>query len=301
MAVTAAEYASFLEPKLSNVWHDSFSVEESKFSRVFNMRDMNKNTITDAEMAGFGSLQNQTDGAEVVFDDPIAPRETTYTYIVRALGYQVHERMRINDLYGEIDRLERDLMDSAKDDAETSAWSVLNNGFTTTNTGFDGLGLFSTAHTRLDGGTNQQNRPTTDAALSLSALHDMVIIMKKWVNHRGRPRVHDPKLLVIPSDLIITADELLTSRLKPGTANNDNNVIRKFGLDVLEVEHLNDTSSTAWFAIAKRHDLNWFWRFRPKTGMEVEFKTETILRKVRQAYAFGFGQWLGTYGTDGVA
>lgn len=301
MAVTAAEYASFLEPKLSNVWHDSFSIEESKFGRIFNMRDMNKNTITDALMAGFGALQPQLDGAEVIFDDPIAPSEKEYTYIVRALGYRVQERMRINDLYGEIDRLERDLMDSAKDDAEQSAWGVFNNGFTTTNTGFDALALFSTAHTRLDGGANQANRPSTDEALSLSALHTMVITMKKWVNHRGRPRVHNPKWLIIPSDLIITADELLTSRLKPGTALNDNNVIRKFGLDILEVEHLNDTSATAWFATADRHDLNWFWRFRPQTGMEVEFKTETILRKVRQAYAFGFGMWEGTYGTDGVA
>ena len=301
MAVTAAEYASFLEPKLSNVWHDSFSIEESKFGRVFNMRDMNKNTVTDALMAGFGALQPQLDGAEVVFDDPIAPSEKEYTYIVRALGYRVQERMRTNDLYGEIDRLERDLMDSAKDDAEQSAWGVFNNGFTTTNTGFDALALFSTAHTRLDGGANQANRPSTDEALSLSALHNMVITMKKWVNHRGRPRVHNPKWLIIPSDLIITAAQLLDSKLQPGTANNDDNVIRNFNLQVLEVEHLNDTSSTAWFATADRHDLNWFWRFRPQTGMEVEFKTETILRKVRQAYAFGFGMWEGVYGTDGVA
>ena len=301
MAVTAQQFALFLEPKLSNVWHDAFEADPSKFDQVFNIRDMNKNTITDAEMAGFGALQAQADGAEVVFDDPIAPTSHEYTYIVRALGYQVHERMRINDLYGEIDRLERDLADSAKDDAETSAWSVLINGFGTTNTGFDGLQLFSTAHTRLDGGTNQSNRPSTDEALSLSALHNAIIQMKKWVNHRGRPRVHNPKQLIIPSDLIITADELLDSTLKPGTANNDINVITKFGIQPMEVEYLNASSSTAWFLIADKHDLNWFWRFRPQTGMEVEFKTETILRKVRQAYAFGFGKWEGTYGTDGVA
>ena len=301
MAVSAAEYALFLEPKLSNVWHDAAASEASKFDQVFNIRDMNKNTITDAKMAGFGALQNQADGAEVVFDDPIAPIEQTYTYIVRALGYQVHERMRINDLYGEIERLERDLMDSAKDDAEVSAWSLLNNGFGTTNTGFDGLQLFSTAHTRLDGGANQANRPSTDEALSLSALHNAVITMKKWKNDRGRPRVYNPKQIVIPSDLIITAAELLDSVLQPGTANNDDNVIRNFNLSTLEVEHLNDTSATAWFMFAEKHDLNWFWRFRPQTGMEVEFKTETILRKVRQAYAFGFGEWRGTYGTDGVA
>jgi hypothetical protein len=299
MAITAAEFQLFLEPKLSNIWHDAFPAKESVFSRVMNVRPMNKNTITDAKMAGFGSLQGQNDGQEVTFDDPIAPQTVTYTYIVRALGYRVHDRIRRYDLYGEIDRLERDLMDSARDDAETSAASLFNNAFGTTNTGFDSLQLCSTAHTRLDGGTNQLNRPSTDEALSLSALHNGIIQMKKWLNDRGRPRQHMAKRLIIPPDLAITAAELLQSILKPGTANNDDNVIQDWNLETVEWNYL--TSTTAWFLQADRHDLNWFWAFRPETGMEEDFKTEDILRKVRQGYAYGFGEWRGIYGTDGVA
>jgi len=299
MTSTAAQFSLLLEPLLSNIWHDAFPKEAEKFSKVFNIRDMNKNTITDAKMSGFGPLQTQEDGDSVVFDDPIAPSTQAYTFIVRALGYRVHERLWMNDLYGEVEALEEDLRDSAKDDAEVSAWSVFNDGFGTTNTGFDGLQLFSTAHTRDDGGANQQNRPSTDEALSLSALHNGVIRMALWLNDRGRPRSHKPKMVIVPSDLIITIDELLSSELKPGTANNDRNVIRRFGLDWMEVEHL--TSTTAWFMMADKHDLNFLWRFRPKSGTETDFDTDTIKRKVRQAYAFGFGEWRGAYGTDGVA
>lgn len=299
MASTAAEFALFLEPKLSNIWHDAFPGVDEVYSKVMNVRDMNKNTITDAKLAGFGSLQPIPDGDRVTYDDPIAPVTKAYTYAVKGLGYKIHERLWMNDLYSEVEKFEEDLKDSAKDDVETSGASVFNNAFGTTNTGFDGLQLCSTAHTRLDGGTVQQNRPSTDEALSLSALHNAMIIIDKWKNDRGRPRSHKAQKLLVPSDLMIVADELLSSELKPGTANNDKNVIKRFGLDYLRWKHL--TSTTAWFIICDKHDVNFLWRFRPKSGSETEFDTETVKRKVRQGYTFGFGEWLGIYGTDGVA
>ena len=188
MASTAAEFADFLEPKLSNIWHDAYPAYESKFSQVMNIRDMAKNTITDAKLAGFGPLQDQPDGDEVQFDDPIAPVKKSYTYSVRSLAYRVQERLWRNDLYGEVERFERDLMDAARDDVEAAAWSVFNNAFGTTNVGFDGLALISTAHTRLDGGATQANAPSTDEALSVSAVHNGLIAIRKWRNDRGRPR-----------------------------------------------------------------------------------------------------------------
>ena len=299
MAVTANEFALFLEPKLSNIWHDAFPAEESKFSRVMNVRDMKKSTVTDAKLAGFGSLQNQSDGGEFTYDDPIAPVTKAYTWATRALGYKITERIWKDDQYDEVQRFERDLLDSAKDDSETSAAALFNNAFGTTNTGFDGLQLISTAHTRMDGGSNGTNRPATDEALSLSALHSSVIRIKKLVNDRGRPRVHNPKTLVIPSDLIIVAAELLESERKPGTANNDSNVLRKYGLIDMEWEHL--TSTTAWYVVCDKHDLNFLWHMKPTSGMETEFETESINRKVRQQYVVGFGEWRGVDGSDGVA
>ena len=300
MAATAAEFALFLEPKLSNIWHDAFPADDSKYSKVMNVRDMNKNTVTDAKLAGFGSLQTQPDGDSVTYDDPIAPDDKTYTYIVRALGYRVHERLWMNDLYGEVERFENDLKDAAMDDVETSAASVFNNGFGTTNTGFDALQLFSTAHTRMDGGANQRNRPSTDAALSLGALHDAIVDIAKWRNDRGRPRVHKPRSLLVPSDLIVTAQELLTADLKPGTALNDKNVLSKFGIsEVIEWKYL--SSTTAWFIMCDKHDINFLWRYRTKSATETDFDTDTMKRKVRHAYAYGFGEWRGAWGTDGTA
>lgn len=300
MASTAAEFALFLEPKLSNIWHDAFPAEASVYSKVMNIRDMNKNTITDAKMAGFGNMQNQPDGDSVTYDNPIAPISKSYTYAVRALGYKVHERLWMNDLYGEVEAFEEDLKDSAKDDIETSGAAVYNGAFSTTFTGFDGLALCSTSHTRLDGGTVQSNRPATDEALSLAALHNGIISIKKWRNDRGRPRVHNPSKLLVPSDLIITAHELVSAELQPGTALNTKNVLGRFGIDtIVEWKYL--TSTTAWFIVCDKHDVNFLWRYRTKSATETDFDTDTMKRKVRHAYTRGFGEWRGVYGTDGVA
>ena len=301
MAMTAAEFALFLEPKLSNIWHNVGDPVASKYSRVMNIRDMNKNTVTDAKLGGFGAMQTQPDGDSVTYDDPLAPISKAYTYAVKALGYKVQERLWMNDLYDEVERFEEDLRDSANDDVETSGANVFNNGFGTTNVGFDGLALFSASHTRLDAGAVQSNRPATDEALSLSALHNAIVSIHKWKNDRGRPRNYGNKLtLLVPSDLIVTAQELVTAELQPGTALNTKNVLNKFGIgEVLEWQHL--TSTTAWFLVGDKHDVNFLWRYRTKSATETDFDTDTMKRKVRHAYATGFGEWRGVYGTDGVA
>jgi len=210
----------------------------------------------------------------------------------------VTERMRINELYGQVARFERDLMSAVQYDQEVAGFGLLNNGFGTTNTGFDGLALFSTAHTRLDGGSTQANRPSSDNALALAALHDAVIAFEKFVGERGRPQIIIPQTLVIPPDLRFVARELLGSTQKPGSADNDINALRDAGLTAKVVHYL--TSTTAWFLLGDNHDLNWLWKFRPQSGSETDFETEDIKRKVRQAYATGFGEWRGTYGSQGT-
>ena len=301
MAATAAQFADFLEPKLSAIWHDAYNKYELKYPRVFNVIDMAKNTITDAELGGFGGLQVQNDGSEVQFDDPLTPRTNTHTYDVRALAYRVHDRLIRNDLYGEVEKFEKDLVDASNDDAEQSAANVLINAFTTTNTGFDGLGLCSTAHTRLDGGSTQANRASTDEALSMTAVKNALITGRKWKNHRGRPRAFKARFLVVPPDLMHTAYEIMDSEMDPETDNNTSNVVRnRFGMEEpLVWEYL--TSTTGWFLQFDQSDLNFYWRFRPETSMQVDWRTDSVERKVRQGYVVGFNKWEGIFGSDGVA
>ena len=84
MASTAAEFALLLEPKISNIWHDSFTPEQSKYARCMNIRDMNKNTIHDLKMAGFGAFQPQPDGDVITYDDPVSP--LTFSFFATSIA-----------------------------------------------------------------------------------------------------------------------------------------------------------------------------------------------------------------------
>ncbi len=293
MAMTAGQFLALCEPNLSKIWHDAETQRPTEFTGIFNVDSMPHMYHEEAKMSGFGALQTQPEGGSIVYDEAIAPVKIRYDYTVRALGYKITDKLVRDERYSEVSKFESDLKRAAEDDVEQFAFALLNYATTTTFTGFDGLALASTAHTRMDGGSTQANRPTTLTTLSLSALKSSVIQFRKWTNERGRPAVFRPKTLIIPPDLEMDAIEILGSELKPGTANNDTNAIRRFGLDYKVVDYL--TSTTFWALVADKHDLNFKWKFRPEVGSEVDFDTDTIKRKVRQAFARGFGEWKGYY------
>lgn len=301
MAMSIGQFKVLAEPGLNNIWFHSEDEEAPKFTKFVNVRDHDgKITLRDAKHAGFGNLVQIAEGAEVTYDVAIAPVDREYTYDVFGLGYQITERYNLGDLYKESQKYEANLKARAIDDQESAAAGLFNSGFgTTISAGFDGLALFSTAHTRLDGGATQGNRPSTDEALSVAALQNAWVTMSKWVGDRGAPLNIEPQMLVVPSDLELIAYEITDSQLRPDNADNAVNVIRsRMGLSVEKWKYL--TSTTAWFLKANSHDVNFNWYYRPRSSMMTDFDTDTIKRKVKQAYSRGHGNWPGYYGTTGT-
>src|SRR6185295_18336261 len=168
MTLTRAQALLLLEPKISNLWNEAYPNQPVEWPQYLNTRQAKKATITDFKMTDFGPLRLKGEGENITFDDPIFGGTIAYTPVRFASGYKVTQEMIDHELYGQVDKLERALIKSAVEDRKTIAALVLNNGFSTTNAdgfnalGFDGLALFSTAHTRLDGGATQRNRPSTD-------------------------------------------------------------------------------------------------------------------------------------------
>jgi hypothetical protein len=308
MTVTRAQAAELLEPKLSKIWYEAFETWPFKYTAFVNVRNTQKATVTDWKMTDFGPLVLKAEGQPITYDDPIFGDEKRYQPVRLALGYKITQEMRDHELYGITERLEKGLMRSAVHDLETRCHLLLNNGFGTTDadgfssTGFDALGLFSTAHTRLDGGTNFQNRPSTDADLSVTSLQQAVKDMDALVDDRGRPAFIQAKLLLIHPDEKFTARELLQSEYKPNTANNEVNALQDEGMSFMVSPYLTDTD--AWFLIGDQHDLNLIWDVTPRTAMKADgdegFDSEVIKRKVVQGYVIGHGEARGVYGSQGA-
>jgi hypothetical protein len=304
MTITRSQALSLLEPKLSNIWHEAYPQRPVEYTAFVNVRETKKKTVTDYKLADFGALRLKGEGEAIGYDDPLFGPEKSYTPVRWALGYKITQEMIDHELYGQTEKFERALIKSAVDLQEVTAALLLNNGFVTTGadgfsaTGFDGLATFSTAHTRLDGGATLRNRPSTDADLGVTSLQSALI---DWhtqnLDERGRPQLIRPKLLIISPQDMFTARELLESEFKPGTANNDVNALKGEGLTYM-VSHYT-TDADAWYLLGDQHDLNFIWDVRPRGGMEEDFDTEVIKRKVVEGFGVGHGEWRGTWASSG--
>lgn len=310
MTMTRLQFASLLEPKLRDIKMDGDyprldPIGMSFFGTEF---DSKKATETYLELGGIGDFQVKSEGGAVTYTDAIQGSELAFTHARRADGYVITQEMLDHDQYSKIRLLERELQIAGDYDREVAYHLVLNNGFGTTSntaygfsaTGFDGLALFSTAHTRLDGGATQANRPSPEVDLGWGALADGVIQFGKWLDNRGRNLRFTPSTLVVHPNDQMTARELMRSVGKPGTANNEINALQGV-LNTLTVSpFLTDTD--AWFLLGDKARLGtvWHWDVRPRTGMFDDFDYEVVKRKQVWGGSSGHHTWLNTYGSTGI-
>ena len=298
MTMTRAQFQILLEPKLRNIWNQSWPPRPLEYLRFTNITSSRKAQETDFKMTGLGAMQAKPEGTDVTYGDPIPGGTKVYTHTANSLGYRVTAEMQRHELYGQISKLETSLMVSAVDRQENDAANILNNGFSTATAGFvSGESLFSTSHARLDGGTAQSNRPATDINIGVTSLQNAVIAFHTVLTDRGRPFLSIPKLLIVHPNDLMTARELLGSDYKPGTANNEINALREDNLQYMVSHYVTDTN--AWYILGDNHDLNLIWDLRPQLDMDEDFDSKDIKRTLVQAYSTGFGEWRGTYGSSG--
>lgn len=312
MVVSRAQFLSLLEPKLRDIKNDQDYPRRGSIWRNFfpnaNFRST-KAGETYYERAGLGDFQVKAEGGLITYTDPINGSELKISHVRRSNGYKITQEMIDHDQYNEIVGLERDLAIAGDEDIEVAGHLVLNSAFVTTDNaaygfdaaGFDGLALCSTAHTRLDGGATQANRPSTDADLGVASLGNAMIQFQLWLDNRGRRAIFRPRKLVVHPNDSLTAKELLAPGGKPGTANNDINSLVGEGLtqdDVIVTPYLTDTDS--WFVLGDILPTVWHWDVMPRTAMEDDFDLETTKRKRVHGFSSGHLQWVGIYGTSGA-
>jgi hypothetical protein len=304
--VMRQQFAALLEPILSDIRNDQdYPRRETIYTRLYDKTsNPKKATITIYERAGLGDFQVKNEGGPVSFTDPISGNSITFAPIRWANGYQVTKEMMDHEQYAEIKGLETDLQIAGDEHLEVEGHRLLNGGFGTTNVnsfraaGFDGLALFSTAHTRLDGGATQANRPSSDADLGWTALAVAKQQFQKWVDNRGRKFISRPRALWVDPLDELTARELVGSDLKPGTANNELNAL-KGSMEIVVTPYLTDNDS--WFLKGDISNGYWWSDDGPRTQtIPYDEINEVMARKRVQGFAHGHGTWAGWYGSSGA-
>ncbi len=300
MAITRSTSPDTLDANLNEMFQDGLTSWGEEYSKVFNIENSDKQSEKDSYESGFQSMPKKTEGASASYDTIIGGISKVYTHDTYALGYEITEEAMEDNLRTPetFNKLPQALTRSATETVEVTAANVINNGWST-NTGFDGQYLFSTAHPDL-GGTTQSNRPTTNTDLSVTSLTAGLTAVEKFTDERGLKRPMKARTLVIPVDLWNVAEELLGSEYKPYTANNENNALQKKDLQYFPWHYLTDTDG--WFLLAEKgmHKLKFFWRVKlGALRRDNDFNTTNLKHLARMRFSCGYSHWMGTYGSSG--
>lgn len=305
MAANTGNFAQLLTPGLRKVFFEWLKDQPTQYDKYLNTNKSKRNYEEDLLVAGLGTMPQKFEGNPIIYQDPVQGNKKRYTHLSYGLGFRVTREMYDDDLYGPMHRMSKELARSGYNAREIVCANVLNNGGNTAVLGFNTaeslfFGLTAqVGHALLRGGTFP-NRASTDADLGIAALEAAVINFSKQVDESGFPILIKPRMLLIPPDSQMIAEELLGSEYRPYTATNEINAIRKYGLNYMVCNYLTDPDS--WFLLAAtgEHDLNYFERMPLEFQSGDDFDTGDAKFKGGQRFSAGYGDWRGTYGSFGA-
>jgi hypothetical protein len=307
MATLTTQWADFIDPAFRTAFFEAEKQIPTIYTTVFEVRSSDRNSEKITSGSGLSKLVKRTENQSITYEDEIQGYDVTYSHSNYSLGTSVSRIMQEDDLLGIVGRKANDLAKAKVRSMEKSASDVFNNGFTAGGggdalfTSGDALALFSSSHTRSDGGTAQSN--TTTADLAEDALEVAIVAMRATVDNKGQLISVRPTRLVVPPALEKEARILLNSTQRTGTANNDINPYSG-ALQLTVWDYLGSAaggSDTAWFVLADQdHRLAWY--NRSDHGLEgpfVDFDTKAAKWSVDCRWSVGFDDWRGTYGSKG--
>jgi len=301
MAISRAQLTKELEPGLNALFGLEYKNYENEHLEIYEVESSDRAFEEEVMLSGFSTAPVKTEGSGVFYDQAQEVFTARYTHETIALAFSLTEEAVEDNLYDRLSaRYTKALARSMAQTKQIKGAAVLNGAFTTS-IGGDGQPLCSTAHPTL-GGPNGSNRLAVDADLSETSLEQALIDIAAFTDERGLKIAMQGLKLIIPKELMFTADRILKSTLRVGTADNDINAIKNMGMipQGYTVNHfLTDTNG--WFIKTDApNGMKMFERVAIRTGFEGDFDTGNVRYKARERYSFGFSDWRGIYGCPGA-
>jgi len=274
--------------------------EEHK--EIFESESSDRSFEEEVKLSGFSAAPVKGEGEAINYDTAQEAFTSRYSHETIALGFSITEEAIEDNLYDSLSsRYTKALARAMSYTKQVKAANVLNNAFSSSYTGGDGVSLINTAHPLVSGGTNS-NRPTTAADLNETSLENAVINIASWTDERDLLIAAKPKKLIIPPALQFVATRLLETEGRLGTADNDISAVVSNGVvpQGYAINHfLTDTD--AWFLTTDcPNGMKMFTRVPLSTKMEGDFDTGNVRYKARERYSFGWSDPLGVYGSPGA-
>ena len=160
--------------------------------------------------------------------------------------------------------------------------------------------LFATGHPTIAGTVS--NTLATAADLNETSLEQSLIDIAAMTDERGLKIAAKGMKMIIPSALQFTAERLMASAGRVGTADNDINAIKSMGM-IPQGYSVNNylTDTDAFFIITDvPNGMKHFERTPMTTKMEGDFDTGNVRYKARERYVFGVSDYRGVFASPGA-
>jgi len=303
MAISRAQLLKELLPGLNALFGLEYERYGEQHKEIYETESSERSFEEETKLSGFSAAPVKNEGSAIAYDNAQEAWTARYNHETIALGFSITEEAVEDNLYDSLSaRYTKGLARAMAYTKQTKAAAVLNNGFSATALGGDGVALFSTAHPLVSGGTNS-NRPATAADLNETSLESAVIQIAAWTDERGLLIAAKPRKLVIPPALQFTATRLLETSLRVSTADNDINALKNNG-SIPEGYCINNylTDTNAWFLTTDvPNGMKHFVRTPLSNSMDGDFDTGNVRYKSRERYSFGFSDPLGMFGSPGAS
>ena len=302
MAISRQQLAKELEPGLNALFGLEYKNYENQHTEIFDIENSDRAFEEEVMLSGFANAAVKSEGSAVTFDTANESFTSRYTHETIALAFAITEEAIEDNLYDRIaTRYTKALARSMAQTKQIKAANVLNNGFSSSFPGGDGKELFATDHPTVSAG-DLNNELSTSADLSETSLEQAMIDIAAFKDERGFKIAARGLKLIIPSELQFTAERILKSPARVGTADNDLNALSSKGMlpqGYVVNNYLTDTDAF-FIKTDVPNGMKMFNRANLKTAMEGDFDTGNVRYKARERYSFGFSDWRGMFGSPGA-
>ena len=299
MAISRAQLVKELEPGLNALFGLEYKQYVNEAAEIFETENSDRAFEEEVMLAGFANATVKPEGQGISYDSAQETFTARYTNETIALAFAITEEAIEDNLYDRLaSRYTKALARSMANTKQVKGAAVLNNAFSSSYAGGDGKELCATDHPTLAG--TFSNELATAADLNETSLEQALIDIAAFTDERGLKIAARGMKMIIPSALQFTAERLMKSKGRTGTADNDINAINNMGAipEGYVVNHYLTDTSKWWIKTDVPNGLKHFMRAPLKTSMEGDFDTGNVRYKARERYVFGFSDPRGIFGSD---
>jgi len=303
MAISRSQLVKELEPGLNALFGLEYKQYENQHEAIYTKETSDRAFEEEVMLSGFAQAQVKPEGSGVVFDNAQETYTARYTHETIALAFAITEEAIEDNLYDRLaSRYTKALARSMAQTKQVKAVNPLIQGLPSTDNfdSGDGVSLFNTAHPTIAG--NVANTLATQADLNETSLEQSLIDIAAMTDERGLKIAAKGMKMIIPSALQFTADRLMKSANRVGTADNDINAIRNMGM-VPQGYVVNNflTDTDAFYIVTDvPNGMKYFDRAPITTKMEGDFDTGNVRYKARERYSFGVSDFRGIFASPGA-